>query len=303
MIAGIETGGTKVICAVSPTSSTIEQAVTTWIDTTTPEETLGKIRAFLKTHSEDAPFDAVGLASFGPLDVNTSSARFGWITSTPKAGWRNTDLLTGLSLHESTPVAVVTDVTGAAVGEQQSGAGKGVEDLAYVTVGTGVGAGFIIGGKPLSAKRHPELGHLTVRRHPKDTFPGLCPFHGDCLEGLASGPAVAGRWGRPGPQLGADIGQEVEISSYYIAQLMAAITYTVAPERIVFGGGVSKTPGLLHAVRKELEALVGEALDGHDLTSAENGYIVPPALGDYSGVQGALSLARQLSPSRPHSFL
>jgi fructokinase len=301
MIAGIETGGTKVICAVSPTNSTVEQAVMTWIDTTTPEETLGKIREFLELHGGDAPYDAVGLASFGPLDVNTSSERFGWITSTPKAGWRNTDLLSGLGLHPS-PVAVVTDVTGAAVGEQQAGAGEGVKDLAYVTVGTGVGAGLIVGGKPLSGQRHPELGHLTVRRHPKDKFPGLCPFHGDCLEGLASGPAVAGRWGRPGRQLGPDLGQEVEISSYYIAQLMAAITYTVAPERIVFGGGVSKTPGLLHAVRTKLEALVGGALDGHVLASPGDGYIVPPALGDYSGVQGALALARQLSPSRLHSI-
>lgn len=302
MIAGIETGGTKVICAVSPSKSTVEQAVTTWIDTTTPEETLGKIRAFLALHGGDTAFDAVGLASFGPLDVNADSPRFGWITSTPKVGWRNTDLLSGLGLHQSTPVAVVTDVTGAAVGEQQMGAGKGVEDLAYVTVGTGVGVGLIIGGKPLSSQRHPELGHLTVRRHPKDTSPGLCPFHGDCLEGLASGPAVAGRWGRPGTRLGPDLGREVEISSYYIAQLMAAITYTVAPGRIVFGGGVSKTPGLLSSVRDELRVLVGDALGGHALTSPQSGYIVPPALGDYSGVQGALALARELSPSRSHSL-
>jgi len=303
MIAGIETGGTKVICAVSQSGDPSEAPATTWIDTTTPDETLGEIRAFLDSHAGSSGLDAVGIASFGPLDVNPESPRFGWVTSTPKAGWRNTDLLAGLKLPAGVPVAVVTDVTGAAIGEQQLGAGTGVEDLAYVTVGTGVGAGIIAGGKPLPVLAHPEVGHLTVRRHPEDEYPGICPFHGDCLEGLTSGPAVAGRWGRPGRDLGADLKREVDISSYYIAQLMATITYTVAPQRIVFGGGVSKTPGLLKAVRVKLAALVGDALDGHDLTATNSGYIVRPGLGDYSGVQGALALARQMSESRTRASL
>lgn len=291
MIAGIETGGTKVLCAVAhplQPGTLVDQAR---IDTTTPERTLGAIREFLAPHALAGRFDAVGIASFGPVDVDAASPRYGWITSTPKAGWRDTDLVTGLGLVTGTPVRVVSDVTGAALGEHRFGAGRGADDVVYVTVGTGVGAGIVVNGAPFTSRSHPELGHLIIRRHPDDPFAGVCPFHGDCLEGLASGPAITARWGRPGTDLGSARDAAMVLSAYYIAQLLATITYAVAPQRIVVGGGVLKTPGLLDAVRRQLAQLVGGALADHPLTDPTSGYVVPPELGDESGVRGALSLA------------
>jgi fructokinase len=296
MIAGIETGGTKVICAVADPQDPGTPVARARIDTTTPGRTLSAIRDFLAPHALSGRFDAVGIASFGPVEVDAASARFGWITSTPKPGWRDTDLIAGLGLAEGTPVRLVTDVTGAALGEHRFGAGRGVDDLAYVTVGTGIGAGIVVNGAPFTLRSHPELGHLVIRRHPRDAFAGVCPFHGDCLEGLASGPAVAARWGRPGHDLGPVRSQAVEFSSYYIAQLLATVTYAAAPQRIVIGGGVLKTPGLLDAVREQLALLVGGALADHPLLDTGSGYVVRPELGDESGVRGALSLAGDALP-------
>ncbi|MGV0108843.1 ROK family protein [Arthrobacter sp. CP30] len=296
MIAGIETGGTKVICAVADPrdpGSPVDQAR---IDTTSPAETLAAVRAFLAPYAVDGRFDAVGLASFGPVEVDAASPRYGRITSTPKPGWRDTDLIAGLGLVDGTPVRLVTDVTGAALGEHRFGAGRGVADLAYVTVGTGIGAGIVVNGAPFTLRSHPELGHLVIRRHPEDSFPGVCPFHGDCLEGLASGPSVAARWGRPGHELGSLRHRAVEFSAYYVAQLLATVTYAAAPQRIVVGGGVLKTPGLLDAVREQLALLVGGALADHPLTDTRSGYVVRPALGDESGVRGALSFAGEALP-------
>ncbi len=299
MIAGIETGGTKVICAVADRQDPGAILATTRIDTTSPDETTEAIRGFLADHGEEGRFDAVGIASFGPVDVDVGSPRFGYITSTPKPGWRNTDLVTRLRLAPGTPVRLVSDVTGAALGEHRSGAGRGVSDLAYVTVGTGVGVGLVVDGAPFTQRNHPELGHLLVRRHPRDSFAGVCPFHGDCLEGLASGPAIEARWGRPATDLGPRQQDSVMMSSYYIAQLLATITYAAAPQRIIAGGGVMKTPGLLDAVREQLVLLVGEALADHPLTDTTSGYLVPPELGDSSGVRGALSVASDVLPPVP----
>lgn len=291
MIAGIETGGTKVICAVADPRDPGTLVDHARIDTTTPERTLGAIRGFLAPHAVEGRFDAVGIASFGPVDVDAASPRFGWITSTPKPGWRDTDLITHLALAPGTPVRLVTDVTGAALGEHRFGAGRGVDDVAYVTVGTGIGVGIVVNGAPFTLRSHPELGHLVIRRHPRDSFAGVCPFHGDCLEGLASGPSIEARWGRPGMDLGSLREDAVALSSYYIAQLLATVTYAAAPQRIVVGGGVLKTPGLLDAVREQLAKLVGGALAGHPLLDPGSGYVVRPELGDESGVRGALSLA------------
>jgi fructokinase len=291
MIAGIETGGTKVLCAVADPLDPTILVDQVRIDTGSPAETLAAVRTFLAPYAVAGRFEAIGLASFGPVDVDPSSPRFGWITSTPKPGWRNTDLIAALNLAPGTPVRLVTDVTGAALGEHRYGAGRGVDDVAYVTVGTGVGVGIVVNGAPFTLRSHPELGHLVIRRHPQDQFAGLCPFHGDCLEGLTSGPAVAARWGRPGPELRELRQDAIEFSSYYIAQLLATITYAAAPQRIVVGGGVLKTPGLLDAVREQLSLLVGGALADHPLMDTGSGYVVLPELRDLSGVMGALTLA------------
>ncbi|MET4059260.1 fructokinase [Arthrobacter sp. UYP6] len=299
MIAGIETGGTKVICAVAETAapgSIIEQIR---IPTTSPAETLGAVRSFLNRHASSGALDAVGLAAFGPVNVDSSSPSYGWITSTPKPGWRNTDVPRALGLGDTVPLQVVTDVTGAAVGEQRAGAGAGFRNVAYVTVGTGIGAGFAADGSPFLKRSHPEMGHQLLRRYPGDDFPGICPFHGDCAEGLASGPAVRARWGRPGELLDAAATAEaVPVLAYYLAQLLAAVTYTVAPDRIILGGGVLQLPGLLSAARSQLAVLVGGALDGHPLTRPDSGYVCSPDLGERAGVHGALYLAHDLVGSR-----
>ena len=291
MIAGVETGGTKIICAVADPAVPGTLVDQVRIDTTSPDESLSAVRDFLSSHAVEGRYEAVGVASFGPVEVNTASPRFGWITSTPKPGWRDTDLIEHLGLASGTPVRLVSDVTGAALGEHRFGAGRGVEDIAYVTVGTGIGAGLVVNGAPFTLRSHPELGHLMVRRHPGDSFAGVCPFHGDCLEGLTSGPSLAARWGRPSNDLGPLLPRAVELSSYYIAQLLATVTYATAPQRIVAGGGVLKIPGLLDAVREQLAQLVGEALAEHPLMDRGSDYVVRPALGDESGVRGALSIA------------
>ena len=291
MIAGIETGGTKVLCAVADPQDPTILVDQVRINTSSPVETLAAARSFLAPYAVAGKFEAIGFASFGPVEVDPSSPRFGWVTSTPKPGWRNTDLIAALNLAPGTPVRLVTDVTGAALGEHRYGAGRGVDDVAYVTVGTGVGVGIVVNGAPFTLRSHPELGHLVIRRHPQDKFAGLCPFHGDCLEGLTSGPAVAARWGGQGPELGEQRQNAIELSSYYIAQLLATITYAAAPQRIVVGGGVLKTPGLLDAVREQLSLLVGGALADHPLMDTGSGYVVLPELGDLSGVMGALTLA------------
>ena len=299
MIAGIETGGTKVICAVAETASpgTIVEQIR--IPTTTPARTLGMVRSFLNGYAAAGSLDAVGLAAFGPVNVDSLSPCYGWITSTPKPGWRNTDIPRALGLGDTVPLQVVTDVTGAAVGEQRAGAGLGFPHVAYLTVGTGIGAGFASDGMPFLKRSHPEMGHQLLRRYPGDNFPGTCPFHGDCAEGLASGPAVLARWGRPGELLSTEErAAAVPVLAYYVAQLLAAVTYTVAPDRIILGGGVLQIPGLLAASRDLLTDLVGGALDDHPLTRPDSGYICGPGLGGLAGVHGALYLAHDLVGSR-----
>lgn len=298
MIAGIETGGTKVICAVAETADPGIIVDRLRIPTTSPGETLGAVRSFLNRWAASGTLEAVGLAAFGPVTVDRASPSYGWITSTPKAGWRNTDIPRALGLGDSVPLHVVTDVTGSAVGEQRSGAGSGFRHVAYVTVGTGIGAGFAADGVPFLKRSHPEMGHLLVRRYPGDDFPGTCPFHGDCIEGLASGPAILARWGLPGEQLGALSGEAVPMLAYYLAQLLAAVTYAVAPDRIILGGGVLQMPGLLQATRERLAEVIGGALDQHSLTRPDSGYVCSPALADLAGVQGALFLAHDLVRTR-----
>lgn len=289
-VAGIETGGTKVFCAVSPADNPHEIVDSLRVDTRDPESTLGDIADFLGRHHVRTPIRAVGVASFGPVDTNPASPHYGSVTTTPKPGWAFTDLRRALAGLDPVPVSFVTDVTGSLLGERARGALQGLDDAAYVTVGTGVGAGVMVHGELVTGQGTPELGHILVRRDADDPFAGRCPFHGDCLEGLVSGPAVQDRWGRP-----ARDAAEVELLAGYVAQLCLTLTLSVAPRRIVVGGGVSKTPGLLPAARRRLASLVGGYLGStHPAEDPEGDYIVPPALGDLSGVHGALDLAASL---------
>ena len=287
MIAGIETGGTKIICAVADEATPGELVEVIEFPTSTPEAAGERIRAFLGNREDRV--DSVGVASFGPLDLDPSSPGRGHITATTKPGWAGVSLSELIGPRRS--MSLVSDVTGAAIGEAAYGAARGVADVAYVTVGTGIGVGAILSGAPVSGVGHPEMGHLPVRRHPDDDFPGVCPFHGDCVEGLASGPAMAARWRRPTRSLGADHARAVEIESSYLGQLLATVLYSMVPQRIVLGGGVLKIDGMLDGARAAMHREINGALGSTHPSNELKAFVVAPGLGDHSGVLGALHLA------------
>lgn len=289
LLAGIETGGTKVVCALSAVGDPQRIIDTATFPTRDPAATLRDITAFLAEAPEEIA--SVGIASFGPLDLETSSPTFGHLTSTPKAGWAGVDVLGAVSsVTPNASIRIVSDVTGSAIGEARWGAGSGIDDFAYLTVGTGVGGGFIHNGQPLSGSGWPEIAHVRPRRHPEDRFPGICPFHGDCLEGLVAGPAITARWGTDGSNLTGELAaQNLAFSSYYLGQLVTNLAYTLGTRLALIGGGVAKTPGLLSRVEQEVQRLMGPP--GANGTSGRRVVVVPPALGDHAGVLGALSLA------------
>ena len=293
MIIGIETGGTKVVMAAAEDGNPEHPAAVMTIPTTTPAETLGKIAVFVAANSPAGQPSSIGLASFGPLDTRPGSPSYGRILSTPKLGWSNVDIVGSLTERFDAPVALVTDVTGAVIGEHSWGAARGHDDVAYLTVGTGIGVGAIVNGRIHAGTGYPEVAHVLVRRHPADTFAGVCRFHKDCVEGLASGPAIHARWGTDASSLAPDArALALEMEAFYLGQLLATIYYTLGSRLIVFGGGVSKSPGLPKLVADNAHALIGPDY------LAESGegplIVVSPALGDLSGVTGALTLAQSL---------
>lgn len=280
----VELGGTKTLVATGREPSDLSGHVS--IPTTTPEETLSSVIA----HLQGSDLEAVGIASFGPVELRPEKPRFGHITSTPKPGWSGAQVASSFADALDRPVGFDTDVNGAALGEGEWGAATGLGSYAYITVGTGIGGGIVAAGRPLHGAPHPELGHVVVRRHPNDDHPGSCPFHGDCLEGMAAGPALSARFGKAAEELdGGDEKRALELETFYLAQGLRNLVYVAAPERIVVGGGVSKLPGLHDAL---LEALRSELADypGEDLHASDD-FVVPPGLGDLSGLAGALILA------------
>jgi fructokinase len=288
LFGGIEAGGTKTACVVGTGPDDVRAREL--LPTTAPEETIGAlIRFFEETARHHGRLAALGIASFGPLELRRDRPAFGHILETPKSGWSHIDLVGPFRRAFDVPIAIDTDVNGAALGEGRWGAGRGLSTFVYLTVGTGIGGGGVIDGRPAHGLIHPEMGHLRVPRHPRDEFPGRCPYHADCLEGLACGPAIEDRWGRPSTDLGSLLGDAVELEAHYLALGLAAIVYTVAPERVIVGGGVSKLPGLLPTVRSKLADVLGgyPGLPEH----LAGDFVVPPGLGDHSGVAGALALA------------
>jgi fructokinase len=294
MIVGIETGGTKVVCAAGRADAPDVPLLTRRFPTTGPDETIGRIRDFLAEAGADEPVEAIGVASFGPVDADPASPRFGSVTTTPKPGWSDVDLLARVN-PESLPAAFVSDVLGAAVGELRYGAGRGASSLAYATIGTGVGVGIVIDGRPIGGAGWPEVGHLLVRRHPADRFAGSCPFHGDCLEGLASGPAMLQRWGVDASSFPAEVHDEAfAILASYIAQMAYTVALTVGAERVVLGGGVMLAPGLLEATRAVLPDLA-RGYGPASLASKDPAEVlVAPGIDGSPGVVGALALAADL---------
>lgn len=296
LYGGIEGGGTKFVCLLGPGPDHIVDEER--FPTTTPDETLGRVVAFFRRPRDGVRPAALGVSSFGPIDVNRASPTYGFITTTPKPHWAYTNVVGLLQRELGVPVGWDTDVNGAALGEWRWGAGRDADLLVYITVGTGIGGGAVIGGEPLHGLLHPEMGHLPMPVLYNDTFPGVCPYHGRCLEGLACGPALQARAGRPAQQLAPD-DPIWDLEARYLAYGMQAITQVLSPQRIVVGGGVASYPGLLAAVRRHLVRINNGYIASPKLADEVDSYVVAPGLGERSGVLGALELARrELARSR-----
>jgi fructokinase len=275
---GIETGGTKWECAIGTGPYDLRAEGT--VATTTPDETIEGVIAFFE---REGPVAAVGIGSFGPIDPNPDSATWGHITSTPKPGWAYTDVAREIARSLEVPVAFDTDVNAAALGEHRWGAAQGLDTFCYVTVGTGIGGGAMVGGKLLHGLVHPEVGHMRIPHdRDRDPFDGICPFHGDCLEGLASALAIEARWGRRPEELDGD-GPVWELQAHYLALGLVSVICVLSPERILLGGGVMRQLALLPLVQKEVAGL----MNGYQ----EPATIMLPALAPRSGVLGAIALA------------
>jgi fructokinase len=282
---GIEAGGSKWECAVGAGPADLRATET--VPTTTPAETIDRVVAFFE---REGPVDAIGIGSFGPVDSKLSSPTWGHITTTPKPGWARTDVAQEIRRRLSVPVAFDTDVNAAALGEHRWGAARGLDTFCYITVGTGIGGGGMVGGKLLHGLVHPEFGHMRIPHDSAaDPFPGVCPYHGDCWEGLASGRAVEARWGRPATEL-ADDGVW-ELQARYLALGLVGVICVLSPERIVLGGGVMARPGLLPLVRHAVKELMNGYLDQVAMNEGIADFITPPALGSRAGMLGAIALA------------
>lgn len=285
---GLEAGGTKFICVVGDGSDSIVDSER--IEVTGPGETIPAAVAFFRRALDRGiELEAIGIGSFGPLELRPGHPRFGSILSTPKPGWSGADIL-GPVRDLGLPVAIDTDVDAAALGEGRWGAARGLRSFIYLTIGTGIGGGALVDGRVVHGLVHPEMGHVAVSRRPGDGFPGVCPFHRDCWEGLASGPAIGARFGRPAETLaGPDRDEAVAIAAFYLAAGVRSLVYALAPDRVVVGGGLGSMPGLIESARRELVTqLAGyPGLPEH----ADATFLVPAALGAMAGPAGTLALA------------
>jgi fructokinase len=262
--------------------------------TTKPTETIGQAIAFFKEQAAKEPLAAIGIASFGPVDPNPKSPGYGYITTTPKEGWAQTDFAGKIGQALNVPVGFDTDVNGAALGEHRWGAAQGLDTFIYLTIGTGLGGGGLVNGQLSHGLIHPEMGHILLPRLVEDTFPGICPYHGACLEGLAAGPAIEARWGQRADTLPVDH-PAWDIEAHYLAVGLVNFICTVSPQRIIMGGGVMEQRHLFPLIRKNVQTFLNGYLQSPTILKQIDEYIVPPGLGSKAGVLGALALAeRQL---------
>jgi fructokinase len=292
-VAGIELGGTKVLVTVG--NGPAHYAQPRRIPTTTPDATIaGIVLALEELRNEGWHFDAIGVASFGPVGLDRTQSDYGYILDTPKPGWKRIDVVGTLQRKFGVPVAFDTDVNGAAYGEGLWGASVGCAQHSYITVGTGVGVGICVDGRPLHGMMHPEAGHLLARKNPADSFNGCCEWHGDCVEGLISGPAL---WKRLGEDPGnvASSHPVWQLVGEYLGQLCAALTLIASPERIVIGGGIGARAEVLSATKESLLRCLNGYLPHEALRSVSSDYLVAPGLDPWSGLMGAIALGFETS--------
>jgi fructokinase len=289
LLAGIEAGGTKFVCAVGDATDPRNILDSATFPTEAPDKTIGNCVAFFSKHR--AEIAALGVASFGPVDVHRHSPTFGFVTNTPKPGWAHTDLGGAVARAlGGVPFGFDTDVNGAALGEHRWGAGVGLSDLVYFTIGTGIGGGAIVNNALVHGLVHTEMGHIRIPRHADDAFAGWCPYHGDCFEGLAAGPALERRWGAKAETFGPEH-PAWDLEAYYIAQALHTVVCLYSPQRIILGGGVSSQPQLLPMVRAKLLASLNNYVGAPELLERVDTYVVNPGLGNRAGVLGAMALA------------
>ncbi len=297
LIGGIEAGGTKMVCAIGEVDETslkgretigavsVQILERVSIPTETPAKTLPRMIDFFAERG----IETLGIGCFGPVDLNKKSATYGYITKTPKTGWADCDMVGAFQKALGVPVGFDTDVNAAVLGEVMWGAGKGCDTAIYITIGTGVGVGVYCNGDLLHGLVHPEAGHILLQRHPKDTYAGRCPFHANCVEGLASGPAVEARWGKPAIEL-ATCREVWEMEAYYIAQAIANYTLTYSPQKIILWGGIMHQKQLFAMVRTRVQEMLGGYVQHPLLQGDLEAYIVAPELGDNPGIMGAFAL-------------
>lgn len=283
IIGAVEAGGTKIVCGIGNESGEIIDRVS--FPTEQPEKTIGQIIAYFK----DKQVSAIGLGFFGPINIDENSPEYGYVTTTPKPGWGNYPVVPELRKAFDVPLGWDTDVNAAALGEATWGAAKGLDSCLYYTIGTGVGVGVYLEGKLMHGLVHPEGGHVLTRLYPGDTFKGVCPYHGNCLEGVAAGPAIQARWGVKADQLPADH-EAWEIEAYYIGQAVASAILLASPKKVVLGGGVMHQMQLFPLIREQVKRNLAGYVSASAVAEQIDDYIVPPGLGDNAGLSGSLAL-------------
>lgn len=282
ILGALEAGGTKMVCAVGNEQGEILERIS--VPTETPEATLPALAGFFREHQAEA----LGIGCFGPIDLNRASATYGYITTTPKLAWQNCDIVGTFKRELGIPVGFDTDVNGSALGEATWGITQGLENSMYITIGTGIGAGIIVNGKLLHGMLHPEAGHILLKPREDDAYAGKCPFHKNCFEGLAAGPAIEARWGKKGIEL-AERREVWELEAYYIGQALVNYIVTLSPQRIILGGGVMHQEQLMPLIREEVKRQLNGYIVTKELEDMEH-YIVLPSLNDNQGIMGALKL-------------
>lgn len=282
-IGAIEAGGTKFVCGIGDGDGNILDRIR--FPTEDPVRTIGRAVEYFRGHK----LDAIGIGSFGPVNLDRSSPLYGHVTTTPKPGWSGYDVLGAMKKEFGVPIGWDTDVNAAAFGEARWGAAKGLDSCVYFTIGTGIGAGVYAEGRLVHGLVHPEAGHIPVKRHPEDRFEGICPYHGDCLEGMASGPAIEKRWQAKGADLPADH-PAWELEAHYLAQAVTTAILMLSPKKVILGGGVMHQQQLFPLVRAKVQHMLNGYVQSDQVLKHIDQYIVPPGLGDEAGLRGALAL-------------
>ena len=281
-IGALEAGGTKMVCAVGDENGQILERAS--IVTENPDKTMPEILEFFRQYT----LDAIGIGTFGPVDLDRTSPTYGYITSTPKISWRNFNLLGSMKREFAVPIGLDTDVNASAIGEASYGITRGLDSSIYITVGTGIGVGVILDGKAVHGMQHPAAGHILLVRHPEDNYTGRCPYHPNCLEGLASGPAIEERFGVKAAELPGD-SLAWEIESFYLAQALVDFTLVYSPKRIVLGGGVMHQKQLFPKIREKYREMLNHYVDTPYVKDLNN-YIVPYSLDDNQGIMGCIRI-------------